>query len=462
MNIRFFVIGIITGISTSLHAQFIAEVLEYKPAPGQFINENPWGTPSAVNSLIGGVNGNLTLGGFGGYLVFKFEHPVGNDPDNPYGVDFTIFGNASQYSSEPGIVYVMNDENSNLLPDDTWYQLAGSDYFFSTTKTDYQITYINPQMHANVPWYDNYGHTGNVQSNDFHTHNYYPDVDSFPAIAKTEYTLGGTLIAHVIDSSNTSFVSTFNKAFGYVDNFSRGMAPFTIPDNPYTPEKENSGGDAFDISWAVDEDGNYVNLDHIDFVKVQTAVNGNAGWLGELSTEITGAVDVAADASLSGKQDVFVVKKFPPVIYKNSWPLEAAYFINGYYQKNEPLSFTVTKGFATIDDNNTLHISASGEIIIEARLSEHPDIKDTISTFAEITTEILKEKSNAKLAVWPNPAHDFIRIRNNNSETFLLLNRIGQVITEHTNCPDKISVAHLSPGIYFLQSKSTTLKFVKE
>jgi hypothetical protein len=34
--------------------------------------------------------------GFGGHLVLKFSHKVGDDENNPYGVDFIVFGNAFQ------------------------------------------------------------------------------------------------------------------------------------------------------------------------------------------------------------------------------------------------------------------------------------------------------------------------------------------------------------------------------
>ena len=59
-------------------------------------------------------------------------------------MDFTIFGNPLPDWSEPGVVWVMKDENENGEADDTWYQLAGSDYFFSTTLLDYQVSYANP------------------------------------------------------------------------------------------------------------------------------------------------------------------------------------------------------------------------------------------------------------------------------------------------------------------------------
>jgi hypothetical protein len=34
--------------------------------------------------------------GNGGYLILKFSHPVANDRNNPYGMDFIIYGNARQ------------------------------------------------------------------------------------------------------------------------------------------------------------------------------------------------------------------------------------------------------------------------------------------------------------------------------------------------------------------------------
>ena len=114
-------------------AQYISQVVEYVPAPGQFTNTEPWGSPVAASTLVGGVNGSMCLGAFGGYVIFRFEEPVENDPGNPYGVDFTLFGNPMEHWSEPGVVWVMKDENENGLPDVTWFELAGSDFNCSST-----------------------------------------------------------------------------------------------------------------------------------------------------------------------------------------------------------------------------------------------------------------------------------------------------------------------------------------
>ena len=65
---------------------------------------------------------------------------------------------------------------------------------------------------------------------------------------------------------------------GYVDN--------------YSEEYDELKGNKLDISWAVDNEGEKVNLPGVDFIKVYTAVNIDGGILGEASTEIMGAADL--------------------------------------------------------------------------------------------------------------------------------------------------------------------------
>ncbi|CUQ14422.1 Uncharacterised protein [Segatella copri] len=42
-------------------------------------------------------------------------------------------------------------------------------------------------------------------------------------------------------------------------------------------------------------------LDHIDFVRVYSAQNQMCGWLGETSTEVSGAEDLHLQKSISAK-----------------------------------------------------------------------------------------------------------------------------------------------------------------
>ncbi len=79
------------------------------------------------------------------------------------GYNFSITGNAFKGSSEPGIVYVMQDTNGNTLPDDEWYELKGSEYGKEETVQDYAVTYYRPTYSgADVQWKDNQGVKGKI------------------------------------------------------------------------------------------------------------------------------------------------------------------------------------------------------------------------------------------------------------------------------------------------------------
>lgn len=385
MSKRFIFILLVLVSLKQAQAQFISEVLEYKPAPGQFINTEAWGMPSSANSLVGGMNGALSLGAFGGYVVFKFENPVKNEKNNPYGVDFVIYGNPLENLStpelnnnvtwaEPGIVSVMKDENNNGVPDDTWYELAGSDYFFSTTKKKYEVTYTNPGSDnaADVPWLDNLGNSGYVYANSFHSQAYYPLADNFSNINETQYTLKGTRIKDFVDRTNPSYITATGRPWGYVDNNLRNSYN-GLPDNPYTDNiEEGSGGDAFDISWAVDADGNYVDLDEVDFIKVHNGTFADAGWLGEVSTEITGAFDVAPDASIIAWDSSSLVLNNIPILVSvgENYQLEATFFVKGRKIDVDNIEWTAIPATkVSIDENNILTTTDTGSVTITASCS---------------------------------------------------------------------------------------------
>ncbi len=261
------------------------KVFEYTPAPGQFINElktggfdgtqiNPESAVEYAKNRLENENW-VSLGGFGGYIVVGFDHSVSNSR----GYDLGIIGNAFDGSSEPGVVWVMQDENGNGFPDDTWYELAGSEHGKFETYRDYAVTYYRPTgTGMPVQWTDNYGNSGEVDYlAQFHDQDYY-----YPLwIGADSYTLTGTrLEARNYDQSgNGTYWVNPHYDWGYVDNFS--------PSDFNSSDKAN----LFRISNAVDFEGNPVNMSHIDFVKVQCAVNTKSGWLGELSTEVCGFYD---------------------------------------------------------------------------------------------------------------------------------------------------------------------------
>jgi len=62
--------------------------------------------------------------GFGGHLVLRFSHKVGDDENNPYGVDFIVFGNAFQRIGS-GVNWKYQDPASVTINSDDVYAEPG-------------------------------------------------------------------------------------------------------------------------------------------------------------------------------------------------------------------------------------------------------------------------------------------------------------------------------------------------
>ena len=437
---------------TAAKAQYISNVVEYVPAPGQYINTAPWGIPASANSLIGGIEGNLNLGAFGGYVIFTFENPVQNYPDNPFGIDFTIFSNALPDFSEAAVVYVMKDENENGIPDDNWYELAGSDYFFETSIHYYEVNYINPEeAGADIPWSDNQENTGVIAANSFHTQNYYPNQDSFPRVTPQNYILGGSYIKGDIDKSNAANVKSYRRAFGYADNTPRGTAPWTVPDNPYTESIENSGGDGFDISWAVDSDGNYFDLDEIHFIKVQNAMQNDAGWLGELSTEITGACVVSPDNTIPGETDLVWFETLPDTIRTETIQLNPLCFHMGRKTQTLAFDWDLSMQNAEIDVNNLMNLQTSGTLEITISLTDNPEISHTQTVYVDLNNRI-STNSFPKISIYPSPAQNYLQIDGINNVDLRIFDGTGKSVMQmnHYQENNRIDVSDFANGLYLL------------
>lgn len=265
---------------------YITQVLDYRPAPGQFVNTMPeykeGDTQEDMNQKVletigkGKKNGIITLGAYGGYVIVGFDHTIRNVKGEK---DFRVIGNAFAGSSEPAIVMVAYDKNQNGKPDaDEWYELAGSEYSKESTIKGYEITYFrNEEGHeptpdldnylsdvTNCPWTDNQENRGYVHKNTFHAQEYFPQW-----IAGNQMIFKGTLLPkNGVDNGPDAAVRWVLNAYewGYADN--------------------TDGGDVFDIGWAVDGTGQSVDLPGADFIKVYTGVNQYCGWLGETSTEV--------------------------------------------------------------------------------------------------------------------------------------------------------------------------------
>lgn len=352
------------------HNLWATKILELLPAPGQFTNTSTSDIKSAEAALQRHGGFVASLGSFGGYITYGFDAPVKNDPRNPYGIDFQISGNPlnagkrSSWWSEAGAVQVMKDLNGNGIPDDgEWYELAGSDYWFSSTCRNIEVTYHNPgyQQRYTVPFTTNMGFDGAVLTNNFHRQPYYPLPEKYPAAERDHITLTGNLIKGVLDKRSPSFIEYYRgPAFGYCDNWGSKLEPGNIS-NPYNLKisyaaNEPMPQDGFDISWAVDKDGNHVELDQIDFVRVYTALWANAGWLGEASTE-AGAIVMTIPDNEYEASDIYLNYAG---ITQLQVPLgETCRFEGLVFRNGRPVTEGVTHIW-TVDDENIGTIDETG------------------------------------------------------------------------------------------------------
>lgn len=294
--------------SAQQYSKYIQAVDEYRPAPGQNINETPEYEPGdseadMIRKCSERLSDNrcelVALGAYGGYLTFHFDHPVANIAGER---DFAIWGNAIQSelslfpgggSGEAGIVMVSQDVNHNHLPDDPWYEISGSCDVDSAALMDYhyEITYYKNPM-GKIPWTDNRGARDSLDRWEmYHPQEYYPEwlPDSL-SFRGTRLPNNGFDVSHMVAQSYSQYWIKYFFAWGYADNQPNYLADHTTP---------NLEGCGIDISWAVDDERRPVSLAHVDFIRVYTGINQKCGWQLETSTEILGAEDLHLDASIA-------------------------------------------------------------------------------------------------------------------------------------------------------------------
>lgn len=266
--------------AVSLADPFAVEVLDYSPAPGQF-TDNPayndpadaLGPPAGMGISDGNTQSVVTLGGFGGSIVLRFDHTVEDDPLNPHGMDAIVFsnsfwvgGNPERHWAECAVIEISLDVNGNGLADDPWFVIPGSHYAGGTWIQDAFLLPVAP-----------FGGSVIVNSSPM------PGAEAVWGYA--EYS--PTLLLGDLDADNL------------VDDPAISPAKFyTVPDDPFAvgTSAGAGGGDAFDIAWAIDPTtGNPAGLVGFDFIRLTTAVQSSLGPLGEKSAEIDAVADVAPD-----------------------------------------------------------------------------------------------------------------------------------------------------------------------
>ena len=250
-------------------------------------------------------SGGVSLGACGGYIQFEFTNAIQNNPANPYGVDFIVYGNAFSTNAEAGSVQVSNDGTN-------WYELAGSRYYRSDTLRNVNVSYqlftdldnvqrvyykiwdlTGPngtehvykdwdhlklpidQLHANEmpntkgwwPMYntgiENYGVVSGIGT----------ALEGHAAVNKAAWSNSNNTVTYygitlVYDEDNAS-----EYTFGYADVHGNGT--YGVASNPYAAGQNTAGGDGFDISWAVKADGTPIALSEVKYVRIYTSAGIN-------------------------------------------------------------------------------------------------------------------------------------------------------------------------------------------
>lgn len=368
--------------TTAITGSYPSAVNGYLPV-GQFARHNSfgWGTLFTDNTnknpdtntpkfLNGYVSTGVSLGMAGGYVQFDMgDNPIENNANNPYGIDFIVYGNAFVGNPEAAGVMVSNDGIK-------WYTLAGSRHYMNGTKWDQKISYVRIEgseqralkstFTADGIYYsENYNSPSEqtqsainaaISAATWHVvpatgtatalnlsywpewatrevttssgttvqEEYYGNVwklgtnPHIPAVATTEtakennagvnwdkadktstkpngaevITYSGlTLVpddTQVLGSNPTQAQMTDVYQWGYADVRVNGSAYGTAI-NPYASAASvGNGGDGFDLSWAVDENGVPVPMSSAKYIRVYSAVLFNAGMFGETSAEVCG------------------------------------------------------------------------------------------------------------------------------------------------------------------------------
>lgn len=265
----------VVSLATSAGAwPFADSVIEYKPGAGWYVSNPEFNDPNrALGRPYGDTVYNpdltslVTLGdrsatGDRGYIVLGFDRPVWDDPRNPHGLDFIVFGNSvwsggvpSRRWQEPAFVEISMDANDNGIADDEWYLLLPN---------------------------------------------------------KLPSQLVGSPATNCDTGTSTTILRNYAE---YTPTLAlpEGKLPeefYTVPDRQSMEgdpdslliDEGSGGGDAFDIATAVKQVSPgvpvqplvYAHLPYFNFIRITDALSGDwAPGLGEISAEIDAVADVA-------------------------------------------------------------------------------------------------------------------------------------------------------------------------
>ena len=299
---------------------FATRVIDYDPAPGQFVNVSPFddpnqalGPPEGAGVREGNAVSVVSLGGFGGSITLAFDHLVEDQPLNPFGLDAIVFGNAfyredaffnpdpNRRWAECATIEIAWDANGNGLADDRWYLIPGSHlpdpagrYTVVTWDDDPDDPTYPPSDEAFIPP----GRSGVWTTEGFLLP---AGVFGVPLVENPAASEGQEGIFGYADYTPTLQLGDLNADDEIDDPALSAEVFYTVPDDPFRVglTEGSGGGDSFDIAWAIDPvSGEPAGLRGFHFIRITNAVNASFPEILvlEVSTEIDAVADVAVDA----------------------------------------------------------------------------------------------------------------------------------------------------------------------
>lgn len=323
---RRFMMGalLFAGVEPAAGGDFASVVVDYLPAPGQFVNNPLFNDPSrGLGPPIGGGTTTpdntklVTLGGFGGSITLGFDETVLDDPLNPRGLDAIVFSNATWVAGDPtrrfaeaATIEISRDVNGNGIADDSWFVVRSSS--LPAAPADAQRAQMWDASGAtltppeDVRWYPNAAFFPKIGAS-YETSAFEAPVEFAGSVLDHPGGAGAVLEAYFgyAELSPTLLLGDLSGADGGV--FDNSLADleddaaidpgifYTTPDDPFVVgiDSGSGGGDAFDIAWAVDPaTGASANLDGFDFIRITTAIDAINAPFGEKSAEVAAVSDV--------------------------------------------------------------------------------------------------------------------------------------------------------------------------
>ncbi|HLX95700.1 MAG TPA: hypothetical protein VKU37_08140 [Verrucomicrobiae bacterium] len=228
-------------IPTLTHAQFASSVVAYTEGGGVDSGYNDptaaLGAPSQVTpGIYGGpvdpfdapyLSSQIVGIGTGGSLTLQFSTPIQNNPGNPFGLDFIIFGHA-------GFNITNGDYSGGGITDGSLYTGGTSDVRVSVSADGTTFYTLNPALT--------------------------PQVDGlFPT-----------------DGSGNPFLPV-DPTLNAADFAGQDLAGIRALYN------DSAGGAGFSVAWAIDSNGQSVALSSVDYVRLDVLNDGTPAYIDAIS-----------------------------------------------------------------------------------------------------------------------------------------------------------------------------------